>query len=838
MRQSGPCKLRRGLALRLSLFLLPAVFAAEVSAQVSWRLAVYYDSAYPTAWTGGTQVRDTLSAAGYEVLNAAQLKSWMDARIADGLLSVVVFGQDIVPDTVAESKSSDTTIRRYLNKGGKIVWYGDIPMYYQGHSDGTRTTWDTSGSSSILGFNAAGGAWDVNQPVTITTDGAVWGLQQTWASVRPAISTGLRVLARDANNNAAAWVRHYGGKDTFRGFVRFHDRSGTPDLGDLRALAEYAPATLLGDSLMDSILATFFYPWYGNPGVTGTWVHWDDANYQPPLTWTANYLPSYPDATWNPAVQLYDSNDPEVIRWQDRWMARAGIDIASASWWGINTHEDRAFAKAIRIAKSVQWCIYYELDSIGGEGQPTPQKIYDDLHYVLERYGPTRNYAKIDGKWLVTVYAVSGTEAADRWRQAKAMLAASGYPVYLNGDVADPSAATAPDPWDSIHRYNPVAYQTLTTMGGTVDDSASVAPGFWRIGDQPALVRSLPQFTSACQSTAANHERSRFVFVETWSEWHEGTQIEPGQEIIPDTENGFSPAGYDYGQDFIDAVAASPSKLAWQSAGHRPLAPARLEAEHMVWEEGTASEPPSAWRLPTAGPRIGSAIEVAQSQSNVWLVIRARGVQVASPADWPLMNLYLDNTQIAQWTVNSASDWNYRAVLPMDAGIHAIEVSMSTGPGATGDVDLVVDFTDVYFASPGGDYDGDGAADEIDNCPMTANSSQQDSDGDGVGDSCDACPNTNPGIPVDSDGCPPETTGDLDRDGDVDQTDFGRFQSCLGGSGSMVPAGCGPADLDSDGDVDQSDFGVFFSCLGGAGNPSPCTQEAANLRPPQEQVQP
>lgn len=42
--------------------------------------------------------------------------------------------------------------------------------------------------------------------------------------------------------------------------------------------------------------------------------------------------------------------------------------------------------------------------------------------------------------------------------------------------------------------------------------------------------------------------------------------------------------------------------------------------------------------------------------------------------------------------------------------------------------------------SPGGDYDGDGIADALDNCPCTANPNQADSDHDGVGDACDNCP--------------------------------------------------------------------------------------------------
>lgn len=818
-RQRASLRAGRALAwLGVFAVALGCTDGAMGSGQVDWRRAVYHDPAYPTAWASGTQVRDALASAGYEVLDADQLEQWMDARITDGLLSVVVFSRDVVPDTVAEAESASATIRRYLDKGGKIVWYGDIPLYYQGHADGTRTTWGVSGSSSILGFNTASGTWDVDQPVTITGEGSTWGLQQVWGSVRPTAATGLRVLAEDVNGDSAAWVKHYVDKDGFRGFVRFHDRGGSPDISDLQMLAEYAPATLSGDNAMDNIVVAFFYPWYGNPNLTGTWFHWGNVadGYLPPSSWTANYLPSYPDSTWDPATQLYDSNDPDALRWQDRAMARAGIDIASASWWGIGGHTDTAFAEAIRISKSVQWCIYYELDSIG---DPTPQQIYDDLAYVIDTYGPTRNYAKIDGKWLIMVYAVGGSAAADRWRQAKALLLADGYEVYLNGGAGIAQPSNMPDPWDAIHYYSPVPHQTLTSAPPGGDDSASVSPGFWLIGEDPRSDRSLGEYTSAWDSITADHEMSRFMLVETWNEWHEGTQIEPGQEIIPDTQNGFSPAGYDYGYDFVDVLTPMAGMLRWQSPGHRPGAPVQFEAEEMVWEPGTSPEGPSAWRVTDPGARIGAAVQVNGDQPEVWLVVRARAIQVGSYATWPDLVLYWDDAAVGQWVVDSSTYRPYRVVLPVTGGIHELEVTLTNDPGGAADVDLAVDYADVYIAGGGGDFDADGVSDDIDNCPTITNPFQYDADGDTVGDDCDACPDTIPGVIVEPDSCPPALTGDVDRDGDVDQTDFGYFQACISGPGQPFAPGCERADLDGNNAVDSDDFGIFQGCISGPNVP-------------------
>ena len=226
------------------------------------QLAAYWDAVYPTAWADAlvTQaVRDYLAANGYTVLDAAQLKTWMDARIADGKSSVVVFCQDVVPDTVAETMDDTCTIRKYLDAGGKVVWYSDIPFYYQGHADGTSTTWGTDGSTDVLGFNAAGAGWGSGDAVTIFTAGTNWGLTQPWNSVRPTDAGDVDiVMATDSDGDATAWAKNYVPGDHSRGFVRIADFNVGPGdtalLPDLLSVAESkGPLTgdLNGDGTVD-----------------------------------------------------------------------------------------------------------------------------------------------------------------------------------------------------------------------------------------------------------------------------------------------------------------------------------------------------------------------------------------------------------------------------------------------------------------------------------------------------------------------------------------------------------------------------------------------------------
>jgi hypothetical protein len=62
---------------------------------------------------------------------------------------------------------------------------------------------------------------------------------------------------------------------------------------------------------------------------------------------------------------------------------------------------------------------------------------------------------------------------------------------------------------------------------------------------------------------------------------------------------------------------------------------------------------------------------------------------------------------------------------------------------------------------------------------------------------------------------------DFDHDDDVDQEDFGHFQSCLAG-GSVYPAGCDDADFNQDTHVETADLELFQACYAGPGNPPGC----------------
>jgi len=94
--------------------------------------------------------------------------------------------------------------------------------------------------------------------------------------------------------------------------------------------------------------------------------------------------------------------------------------------------------------------------------------------------------------------------------------------------------------------------------------------------------------------------------------------------------------------------------------------------------------------------------------------------------------------------------------------------STDTGVSGFGDIYPEWDGPHCYTIGGGGDCDGDGVDNIVDNCPTVVNSGQENSDADDLGDACDNCPLVdNPDqIDVDIDGVGDSCDDCVDRDGD------------------------------------------------------------------------
>lgn len=209
-------------------------------------LVVYFDERYPVSWVSfpfAKEVREFSEILGFKTLNAEQLKYFFEEKIKTGAeKTLVIFSQDVVPDTVVgTSPKMKSLIRKYLNAGGTILWFGDVPFYFVGHKNGNKTTWDYLGARGVLGFDAVGN-WRSKSMCKIVEFGKELDLKTVWESVRAVKREDVDiVLAQDKENNVSGWIKKYSQKGG--GFIRIWDRNlnnFSPEMGeDLYKIASF-----------------------------------------------------------------------------------------------------------------------------------------------------------------------------------------------------------------------------------------------------------------------------------------------------------------------------------------------------------------------------------------------------------------------------------------------------------------------------------------------------------------------------------------------------------------------------------------------------------------------
>jgi len=240
-----------------------AVCALVLCVQAAWgqakvEKAVYYDPNQTQGWMGVDArelIHDYFVNLGYADLDSEGVKKWMDDRIKDHVPSVIVMSQDIYPSTIVEVQDGQiadiTTLRRYLDAGGKVVHLADWPIYYVS-VEGANINPAGGGATKVLGFGASD-INDANEEVTITADGAKWGLTQTWTSQRALDPAKADVVLASIQGGAGAagWVRRFALLPG-SGYVRLWDTSAnsgniTEDvLADIQRVAEYGLDAVVG----------------------------------------------------------------------------------------------------------------------------------------------------------------------------------------------------------------------------------------------------------------------------------------------------------------------------------------------------------------------------------------------------------------------------------------------------------------------------------------------------------------------------------------------------------------------------------------------------------------
>ena len=251
------------------------------------------------------------------------------------------------------------------------------------------------------------------------------------------------------------------------------------------------------------IRAAFYYPWF-------------------PEAW--NQLGIYPYTNYTPTLGYYSSSDLNIIKQHIAMMQYGNIQVGIASWWGQGTQTDTRIAGLLSAAAgtSFRWSLYYEPE---GVGNPSASQIQSDLTYILSHYGKDPGYLRVNGKFVVFVYAEPNDACgmADRWKQANTV----GAYVVLKVFAGFASCASQPDSW---HQYSPAV---ASDQQGSF--SYSISPGFWLKGNALRLARDINRWSQNVRDMVTSG--ANWQLITTFSEWGEGTAVEPAAQW-------FSASGY------------------------------------------------------------------------------------------------------------------------------------------------------------------------------------------------------------------------------------------------------------------------------------------------------
>lgn len=294
----------------------------------------------------------------------------------------------------------------------------------------------------------------------------------------------------------------------------------------------------------------------------------------------AYYYSWYDKARWTeqpvadmPKLGHYSSGDSAVAAQHVEWAKQADIDFFVVSWLSPNGREDRNLKRTLlpELEKSnFHFALLYETRLAFGWPYDKPvdfarrlanaatagDTMVEHFEYLAKTYFPRQSYLRMAGKPVVVFYALRGiSNAVPYFKLARARLAKLGFEPYLIADLLywEPLEgndwALLREHFQAITAYNMYyrpnflsaveerfrAAKLIASSNGLIF-IPNVMPGYddrkLRGGSREALDRQAGQFYRNHWNMSSQFvgDRQPFMFITSFNEWHEGSELEPGTE--------------------------------------------------------------------------------------------------------------------------------------------------------------------------------------------------------------------------------------------------------------------------------------------------------------------
>jgi glycoprotein endo-alpha-1,2-mannosidase len=313
------------------------------------------------------------------------------------------------------------------------------------------------------------------------------------------------------------------------------------------------PCPGLAAGIAPEVLA-FYYGWYGNPLISGTWRHWKNVD---PVSKRIE------NTTDGPAYGAYDSHDEAVVNLQAETAHAAGITGFIASWWGRDSFEDLGMPPLLAAAgkHNLSVSAYYEKIT-GNDAASRMAAAISDLDYLLARYGTDEAWLRAGGKPVLFVYGRALHELLPaEWQEVIAQVRRDnpGGAVLIAGSL-DPKFVSVFDGGSTynitnqtqrkspaeIRAWAHIAFpKRIAAAGPGKISTVTIIPGYddrntGRPPPRPVTDRwGGETYRVLWQEAIA--AAPDYVLITSWNEWHEGSELE---------------ASVEYGSRILDETAA------------------------------------------------------------------------------------------------------------------------------------------------------------------------------------------------------------------------------------------------------------------------------------------
>ena len=246
-----------------------------------------------------------------------------------------------------------------------------------------------------------------------------------------------------------------------------------------------------------------------------------------------------------PLIGLYDSTDPDLLKYHIKLAESAGVDVLAFNWWGQGDITDVSLKTFCEVAEEINTRVKATalIDGYCWHGGYPLRKSIEMFSYFLENYRDRKSFLHLKDLPVIMFYQAR-VYSPDQWRNIRLELRRKGLDgVFLGGECFEDQYSPV---FEGIQYYSPLsvrpfsenrlreeyARSAMICKNNGLIVGLAVMPGYDdRQVRFPGTV--VARRNGECYHITwrvAMEQNPNWIMICSWNEWHEGSEIEPSVE--------------------------------------------------------------------------------------------------------------------------------------------------------------------------------------------------------------------------------------------------------------------------------------------------------------------